>query len=552
MEVCMKELLFRNKKAFTRYLIGCTILITEFVLTNYAIARLVGVIQTKDLGGLSRGLVLGLVSYIYAALVFILSRQLRIGFMRDTTLLIRMEAFEKIMTKTMRSFNKKLRTEYISNLVNDINTFEGKYFHALLNLIFGFTIYSVSILILFYLDVTLALAMVAVSLFVFGVSRSFQKKTIRMQEEVQRSNEKYTVNIANTFSGLEILKLNRLEDRFLLQSMKETDRLEGRKAGYNVFTFWQQRFSSFLGTIISILIIYYVIRRAGTSYDLTRLMFTVSMASSTIWPITEIMPLFNVLKSNANIIERILAPDEDGQKEEEVQDYVFQDRIEIRDLSFAYDERPVLSRASLTLEKGKKYLLKGASGAGKSTFINLLSKVYDNYEGEIRVDGVDLRSIREESFNASASFIYQDVFLFEDTIRNNIELYRSYPEEDLKKAIAGSGLTSLLAKRPLGLEEAIEENGRNLSGGERQRIAIARAIIRNPVILFADEVTSSLDESLGRLVEDTILSLDTTVIAISHRFYRGVTEKYDAVIEIVNGTLQLLTMEEYLRGEGHE
>jgi ATP-binding cassette subfamily C protein len=72
------------------------------------------------------------------------------------------------------------------------------------------------------------------------------------------------------------------------------------------------------------------------------------------------------------------------------------------------------------------------------------------------------------------------------------------------------------------------------------------------VILFADEVTSSLDESLGRLVEDTILSLDTTVIAISHRFYRGVTEKYDAVIEIANGTLQLLTMEEYLRGEGHE
>lgn len=552
MEVCMKELLFRNKKAFTRYLIGCTILITEFVLTNYAIARLVGVVQTKDLGGLSRGLLLGLVSYIYAALVFILSRHLRIGFMRDTTLLIRMEAFEKIMTKTMRSFNKKLRTEYISNLVNDINTFEGKYFHALLNLIFGFTIYSVSILILFYLDVTLALAMVAVSLFVFGVSRSFQKKTIRMQEEVQRSNEKYTVNIANTFSGLEILKLNRLEDRFLLQSMKETDRLERRKAGYNVFTFWQQRFSGFLGTIISILIIYYVIRKAGTAYDLTRLMFTVSMASSTIWPITEIMPLFNVLKSNANIIERILAPDEDGQKEEEVQDYVFEDRIEIRDLSFAYDERPVLSRASLTLEKGKKYLLKGASGAGKSTFINLLSKVYDNYEGEIRVDGVDLRTIREESFNASASFIYQDVFLFEDTIRNNIELYRSYPVEDLEKAIAGSGLTSLLAKRPQGLEEAIEENGRNLSGGERQRIAIARAIIRNPVILFADEVTSSLDESLGRLVEDTILSLDTTVIAISHRFYRGVTEKYDAVIEIANGTLQLLTMEEYLRGEGHE
>ncbi len=97
------------------------------------------------------------------------------------------------------------------------------------------------------------------------------------------------------------------------------------------------------------------------------------------------------------------------------------------------------------------------------------------------------------------------------------------------------------------MEEFIEENGKNLSGGERQRISIARAIIRNPQILFADEVTSALDESLGRLVEETILSLNTTVIAISHRFYPGVTEKYDAVIEIRNGSLYLKNMKDYLK-----
>lgn len=467
--------------------------------------------------------------------------------MRDTTLMIREEAFKTIMNKTTRGFNRKLKTEYISNLVNDINTFESRFFYAMLNLIFGFIIYSACLIILFFLDYKLGLVMLVVSFLMFLINRMFQKKTMRMEMDVQRRNEKFTVNVSNTFSGLEILKLNRLEDRFLLNTLKETDRLERRKARFFIFTFWQTKFSQFLGYMISLGIIYYIISTLGENYDLARVMFTISMANSTIWPITEIMPLLNVLKSNANIIEGILKKDEEGNRAEETEAYVFNDAIEIKDLSFSYDQRMILNKANLRLEKGKKYLLKGASGAGKSTLINLLSMVYDNYQGEILVDGVDLRAIKEESFNENVSFIYQDVFLFEDTIRNNIELYRKYSEQDLNQAVLGSGLNLLLDKRDEGIEEYIEENGKNLSGGERQRISIARAIIRKPQILFADEVTSSLDEELGRHVEETILNLDTTVIAISHRFYAGVTEKYDYVIELVNGTISMKTMEDYLK-----
>lgn len=548
----MTELLKRDRKGFIKYLIGCAILITEFLLTNLAIAKIAGVVQTQSMDDLYKYSILALFAFIYAAIIFIASRLLRIGFMRDTTMTIRMEAFKNIMTKTTRNFNRKLRTEYISNLVNDINTFEGKYFHALLNLFFGASIYSVSLLILFFLDFKLALMMLAVSLIIFVINRTFQKKTIRMQEDVQKSNEEFTVNVSNTFSGLEILKLNRIEDRFLFNSMKETDRLERRKANYFIFTFWQGRFSNFLGFITTIMILYYVISTAGENFDLSRLMFTVTMANSTIWPITEIMPLFNVLKSNATIIENILKKDDDSEKTGETSNYLFEKDIEIRNLSFSYDEKIVLKDAHLIILKGKKYLLKGHSGSGKSTLINLLSKVFENYEGQILVDGEDLKKIREDSFNENASFIYQDVFLFEDTIRNNITLYRDYSNEEISSAVEGSGLKTLLDKKVHGLEEVIEVNGKNLSGGERQRISIARAIIRKPQILFADEVTSALDETLGRHVEDTILSLDTTVIAISHRFYKGVSEKYDYVIEIVNGGITLKTMEEYLEGVQYE
>lgn len=543
----MKELLLRDKKGFARYLIGCVILLSEFLLTNYAISKIAGVIQTGSSSDLIKYLVLAFLAFVYSGVIFIISRLLRIGFMRDTTLMIREEAFKTIMNKTTRGFNRKLKTEYISNLVNDINTFESRFFYAMLNLIFGFIIYSACLIILFFLDYKLGLVMLVVSFLMFLINRMFQKKTMRMEMDVQRRNEKFTVNVSNTFSGLEILKLNRLEDRFLLNTLKETDRLERRKARFFIFTFWQTKFSQFLGYMISLGIIYYIISTLGENYDLARVMFTISMANSTIWPITEIMPLLNVLKSNANIIEGILKKDEEGNRAEETEAYVFNDAIEIKDLSFSYDQRMILNKANLRLEKGKKYLLKGASGAGKSTLINLLSMVYDNYQGEILVDGVDLRAIKEESFNENVSFIYQDVFLFEDTIRNNIELYRKYSEQDLNQAVLGSGLNLLLDKRDEGIEEYIEENGKNLSGGERQRISIARAIIRKPQILFADEVTSSLDEELGRHVEETILNLDTTVIAISHRFYAGVTEKYDYVIELVNGTISMKTMEDYLK-----
>jgi len=543
----MKELLLRDKKGFTRYLVGCVILISEFILTNYSISRIAGVVQNYSQSDLFKYLFLAFLAFVYSGGVFIISRLLRIGFMRDTTLLIREEAFKTIMNKSTRSFNRKLKTEYISNLVNDINTFESRFFYALLNLIFGFLIYASCLVILFFLDFKLAIFMFIVSLVIFLINRAFQKKTMRMEMEVQRRNEKFTVNVSNTFSGLEILKLNRLEDRFLHNTMKETDKLERKKAGFFIFTFWQSKFSQFLGYIVSLLIIYYVISTMGESYNLTRIMFTVSMANSTIWPITEIMPLLNVLKSNANIIEGIMKKDDETNGAEETKEYAFKDRIEIRDLSFSYDQRLVLNKANLTLEKGKKYLLRGASGSGKSTLINLLSKVFDDYEGEILVDGVDLKEIKEDSFNGNASFIYQDVFLFEDTIRNNIELYKKYPEETLDGAIVGSGLRTLLAKKEEGIDEYIEENGKNISGGERQRISIARAIIRKPQILFADEVTSSLDEELGRHVEETILNLDTTVVAISHRFYTGISEKYDFVIELINGTISLRTMENYLK-----
>ena len=158
---------------------------------------------------------------------------------------------------------------------------------------------------------------------------------------------------------------------------------------------------------------------------------------------------------------------------------------------------------------------------------------------------MDYRDINEKSFHDKVAFIYQDVFLFEDTIKNNITLYRDIPEDQIAYAARVSGLDSLLQEKKEGLNQRLTENGKNLSGGQRQRISIARAMAKNAEILFVDEGTSSLNEELGREIEKVFLELDSTVIAISHRYYEGVTENYDYVIELKNGEIHSYPAKDY-------
>ncbi|HHX30784.1 MAG TPA: ATP-binding cassette domain-containing protein, partial [Clostridiaceae bacterium] len=221
--------------------------------------------------------------------------------------------------------------------------------------------------------------------------------------------------------------------------------------------------------------------------------------------------------------------------------------LEVRDLNFAYDNRSILQKLSFSVEAGEKILLKGASGSGKTTLLNLLAGVYTDYSGSITYDGQELRDIALPSLNEGIAEIYQDVFLFEDSLQNNITLFSDYPQSEIDRAVRQAGLSELIEQLPQGLSTPLTENGKNLSGGERQRIAIARAIIKGTRVLLADEATSSLDEALGRQIEATLLDLDATVIAISHRRYEGVTDRYDKVLEIESGSLSAWETRDYFQ-----
>jgi ABC-type multidrug transport system fused ATPase/permease subunit len=543
----MKELLLKRKAKFIQYLIATFMFIVDHFMQTIVFALIFGAIEKGDIQYYKKIAIITVLFIIYSPVNFLISRLLRIRYMRDTILDVRKQAFDKIINMPFKQYSQKSKEVYISNLINDVNNFENKFFINLLNFLINIGMFVLSLLILLIFDIKLAVGMLLFSIVLYLLASTFSKKTTKLEKEISDTSEKFTTDISNTFNGLEILKLNNIEDKFLKKSVTSINRLEKKKYLSNVFTHMQRNVIYILAFVVSVVVLIYVgYGLQGNNMDLTKAALLFMLSTSISNYLISAFPNWNQVKASTAIYEKIAKPEEStvrigmGTK-----DFKLDDRIEVSDLSFSFDTKPVIKNASFTIEKGRKYLIKGVSGAGKTTLLNLLAMVHDNFEGSITVDGVDYRDISEKSFHEKVAFIYQDVFLFEDTIKNNITLYKDISDEQVDYAVKVSGLKPLLEEKKDGINERLSENGKNLSGGQRQRISIARAIAKNAEILFIDEGTSSLNEELGREIEKTFLSLDSTVIAISHRYYEGISENYDYVIEIKNGIVHSFPARDY-------
>ncbi|PKK99990.1 MAG: hypothetical protein CVV56_08545 [Tenericutes bacterium HGW-Tenericutes-1] len=541
----MKKMLLEHKGKFILYLIACLFPVVRNLAQIAIVSLIFEIVQRESMSFFYMVLVISVIYLILDGVFFVVSRLMRISYMRDILLSLRIRAFNKIIRMNYKQFNKQSRDVYASNLINDINTFENSFFLSLINFIFRCAMYISVMVILAFVNWRIAIIIFGVSIFVLVVSKLFEKKTVSLQKDVSTANEQFTVNASNVFTGLEILKLNNMEEEFLKKNRKQIATLEGKKYSYNVFTSFQLNFNSTIGFFVLIGLIVYLMymTQAGVGYGL--MMLTIQLASSAIFPLVNMFPLINVLKSSKAIYEKITSEEIDESIDEPKNPFVFNHQIDVNQVSFKYDHTYVFKSIQFSIEKGKKHLVKGPSGAGKTTLFKLLSNMIDDYEGNILVDSLDMKTISSSSFNEKVSYVYQDVFLFEASLKDNITLFKPYSDEDVIEACKKAGLIDYINSLENGIHTMISENGKNLSGGERQRVSIARALCKKAEILFIDEATASLNEELGRLIEQTILELDATVIAISHKYFEGITEKYDVVFEIKDGYLTKYDGSEY-------
>jgi len=228
--------------------------------------------------------------------------------------------------------------------------------------------------------------------------------------------------------------------------------------------------------------------------------------------------------------------------------------IKIENLNFRYDDdNLVLNNINFIFEEGKKYAIVGNSGSGKSTLVKLIMKYYDNYEGKIIIGEQELRSVDKASLCNKFSMIHQRVIIFDDTLKNNITMFKDYENEDILKAINDSALQSLIEDLPQGLETKVQESGNNFSGGEQQRISIARAFLKNTSVMILDEVTSNLDNETGRKIEKIIIEKSNlTAIVVTHKLVENVLTKYDCIIALNHGEIcEYGSFDELMNNKGY-
>lgn len=228
------------------------------------------------------------------------------------------------------------------------------------------------------------------------------------------------------------------------------------------------------------------------------------------------------------------------------------DAIVFDHVAFAYEDgKAVLQDVSLRLEAGKKYAIVGGSGAGKTTLLNLLMGAYTGYSGSITIDGKELSAVAPDSLYDVMSLIGQNVFLFDDTIRQNITMFRDFPDDAVRSAVQRSGLSRLIRER--GEDYRCGEGGSGLSGGGRQRVSIARCLLRKTPVLLMDEVTASLDAKTAFEVSDEILKLGgLTRVAVTHRLDPVLLKQYDTIIVLRDGRVdELGSFEDLMERKGY-
>lgn len=442
----------------------------------------------------------------------------------------------RVFQKNISEFQKENNAKYVSSITNDYNTLELN----LIQSIYSIGDCAIGFLVGFWLlstvDSRLILFAIIILVCNLGISYVTSKPSKKAFAERSDLFDGYTSYIKEVLSAFHIVKNYNLHEKVRNDYYDKSEAIQNK--GFFIETLF-----TFITTCENFIangsfyIILCVVGYMAVQGKITPggVLIVVEGINRMSWPLFELGETMPKLFSTKKLIQKI----EDTLKNSN--EYIetislpeFKDKIELEQVGFSYDqENCVLSDVNLTVKKNGKYLIIGPSGGGKSTLLRLFRKYFPPTKGTIRIDGYNLNDIKKEDYFALVANIEQQVFVFEDTIKNNITLYKEYPEEEIKKAIKDAGLTDFIKDLPKGLDTVILDNGKNISGGEKSRLVIARALLNKASILFMDEAFASLDMERAKEIEKTILSLeDITVINVSHVIFQETKDKYDKVITI--------------------
>ena len=447
---------------------------------------------------------------------------MRTGIVRD----IRNQLYRKITSLPLGFFSDERKGDIIARMTGDVGEVESSIMSSLDML------FKNPILIIFYFSALLFISW-QLTLFtlifvpIFGwfmgvVGRKLKQNSIKAQSLWSDTMSQ----VEETLGGLRIIKAFCAED-------KMNDRFDRINSSYrtaiqrvNIRQQLAHPMSEFLGTVLIIIVLWVggVLVLDKQMLSGPTFIYYLVMLYSIINPLKEFSKAgYNIPKGLASVerIDKILkAEDTIKEPENPVHIKSFEHQIEFRHVSFKYGEQWVLKDINLVIEKGKTVALVGQSGSGKSTLVDLIPRYYDVQEGEVLIDGIDVRKLGIHDLRQLIGNVNQEAILFNDSFIGNITFgVKNATIKQVEQAARIANAHDFIMQTEHGYDTNIGDRGGRLSGGQRQRVSIARAILKNPPILILDEATSALDTESERLVQDALERLMTsrTTVAIAHR-----------------------------------
>lgn len=478
------------------------------------------------------------------------------SYIKNTVNHMRCDIFNKILNKDMKDFALDNSGKYISILYNDIKIIEDSLLNNIFLVISSFISFIISLIFLFSISPLIVLFIALFGVLGFVIPNALSKKLVIEKNNYSHNLEEITSVTKDLFSGFEVIKGFNIGNKIKGIFNDHSNNVEVSKKKCSILESIIKGFSlSFSVTIyLGVLILGgYLMYKNQISVGTA--IIIIQLSTHIVGPVKVSISLINQMKSVSLIADKIDDIINTTNEDTEYLDlHLFEDSIKIDKLNFSYtDDRKTLNNINLSFDKNKKYAIVGESGCGKSTLIKLLMRYYKNYEGDILFDNKNIQNIFSNDLYKNMSMIQQNVFMFDDTIKENIKLFANYSDEEVLEICKRSGLSNLIKSLPNGINSLVGENGNKLSGGEKQRIAIARSLINNTKILILDESTSALDNETSYNLENSLLSIDElTLIVVTHKLIKSILIKYDEIIVMKEGNIiEKGPFEELINAKGY-
>lgn len=438
---------------------------------------------------------------------------------------IRRDAFANMERLGMSYFDKTPAGSIVSRITNDTEAISEMFSGLLSNFISAIFIFTVTLYTMLTLDVKLTAIILIFLPFIFILVNAYRKKSVQVIAKTRSLLSDINAKLAESIEGIRIIQAfgqeERLKDEFEL--INEEHLTYANKSVALDSLFLRPAMSLLKLLAYAVLMTYFGFK--GMQGGLTAgIMYAFIQYINRLFdPLIEVTQNFSTLQTSMVsagrvfklIDEEIYEPAQDGQVME-----VEQGDIEFKNVSFSYDgKQKILDQISFKVNKGETIAFVGSTGSGKSSIINVFMRFYEFQEGQVLIDGIDIRRYSQEALRQSIGLVLQDPFLYHGTIASNIRMYQDISDQEVKAAAEFVDADQFIQKLPNQYDAKVSERGSSFSTGQRQLLAFARTVASKPKILILDEATANIDSSTEEIVQRSLAKMrqGRTTIAIAHR-----------------------------------